>query len=47
MKLRFSYYVEGRKNGCKCTLNDVCGKVYDDFLIDSFAGTKEDYLTWQ
>lgn len=34
MKLRITYYAEGRMNGCKCTLADVCGNVYDDFLID-------------
>lgn len=34
-KLRITYYAEGHRNGCKVTLHDVCGQVYDDFIIDT------------
>lgn len=34
-KLRITYYAEGHRNGCKVTLHDVCGLVYDDFIIDA------------
>ena len=34
-KLRITYYAEGHGNGCKVTLHDVCGLVYDDFIIDA------------
>ena len=40
MKLRITYYAEGRMNGCKCNLANVCGNVYDDFLIDFNAWTR-------
>ena len=33
-KFRITYYAEGHRNGCKVTLHDVCGLVYDDFIID-------------
>ena len=34
-RLRITYYAEGHRNGCKVTLHDVCGMVYDDFIIDA------------
>lgn len=34
-RLRITYYAEGHRNGCKVTLHDVCGLVYDDFIIDA------------
>lgn len=34
-KLRITYYAEGHRNGCKVTIHDVCGMVYDDFIIDA------------
>lgn len=34
-KFRITYYAEGHRNGCKVTLHDVCGMVYDDFIIDA------------
>lgn len=34
-KLRITYYAEGHRNGCKVTLHDVCGMVYDDFIVDA------------
>ena len=34
-KLRITYYAEGHRNGCKVTLDNVCGMVYDDFIIDA------------
>lgn len=34
-RLRITYYAEGNRNGCKVTLHDVCGRVYDDFIIDT------------
>ena len=34
-KLRITYYAEGHRNGCKVTLHDMCGLVYDDFIIDA------------
>lgn len=34
-KFRITYYAEGHRNGCKVTLHDVCGLVYDDFIIDA------------
>jgi len=32
--IRVTYYAEGRLHGSKCTLVHVCGKVFDDFVID-------------
>ena len=34
-KLRITYYAEGHRNGCKATITEVCGQVYDDFIIDA------------
>ena len=33
--LRITYYAEGHRNGCKVTLNDVCGRTYDDCIVAS------------
>jgi len=32
--LKITYYAEGRRNGCKVTLHDVCSHTYDDFTVD-------------
>lgn len=40
-KLRITYYAEGHRNGCKVTLHDVCGLVYDDFIIDDIKEKTE------
>lgn len=34
-KLRITYYAEGHRNGCKVTLHEVCGWIYDDVIIDA------------
>ena len=34
-KLRITYYAEGHRNGCKVTISEVCGRVWDDFIIDA------------
>lgn len=35
LKLRITYYAEGHRNGCKATISEVCGRVWDDFIIDA------------